>query len=181
MAEALYLNGVFEEVLDEIWAVHSVFPEQPLFLQPYADWRVTLLANHPPTADQPLRVFISKSADLAHVHCVGEVIGWFDKKALPSAIRSVADRIIAQFQPREPNVYDKGLNLIVIRRLVRLERPFPVGCLIVTSTGQPHAVRSQPGGWAFVSPNPVGVDLSAALQFRASATEFTEIPKAANP
>lgn len=40
MRDALYLNGVFYSVLQEIVAVQSAVPDQPLFLQPYSDSQI---------------------------------------------------------------------------------------------------------------------------------------------
>ena len=156
MRDALYLNGVFESVLNEIAAVQSVVPDLPLFLQPYSDNYVALLAKDPPTADDPVRLFASTSDDLAHVRYVAEIIGWADKRTMSNSVKHVFERLIGAFQPGEKNFYEKGVNAIMVRRMIALEVPFPVSNLVVRSTMKPHGIRSQPGGWSFVLPDSTG-------------------------
>ena len=49
--------------------------------------------------------------------------------------------------------------MIVVRRMVKLDTPFPVDHLIVRSTMKPLGVRTTAGNWAFVLPDPVGIKL----------------------
>ncbi len=56
---SLFLNGVFEEVLDDIYKVHQFLPEQVLYLQPYAGQPIKNLADEPPSVDDPLQLFLS--------------------------------------------------------------------------------------------------------------------------
>ena len=136
MRDALYSNGVFDEVLREIIAVQQVLPDQGLFLQPYSDSPIAQVAADPPSGDEPIQLFISTTADLGNVRYEGQVVGWFDKRTASAALSSVCNTLIRMFQPGEKNLYDKGVNVLVVRRLVSVP-PFPVQDLIVCSTGLP--------------------------------------------
>src|SRR3954470_16988600 len=148
MRDALYINGVFDSVLKEIVKVQSAVPDQPLFLQPYANAYVSILAKSPPTTEDPVRLFVSISDDLSAVRYVGEIIGWGDKGTMPPNVKHVFERLLQTFQPGEKNFYEKGVNAIMVRRIVELEKPFPVSTLIVRSTMKAHGVRTTPGGWS---------------------------------
>lgn len=185
MRDALYLNGVFDSVLKEIVKVQSAVPDQPLFLQPYANAYVSILAKQPPSPEDPVRVFISISDDLPRVRYAGEIIGWGDKHSMPMNVKHVFEALLRTFQPGEKNFYDKGVNAIMVRRVIELETPFPVGALIVRSTMKPHKVRTAPGGWSIVLPAPVEVQLPSTPVFgwglatkQGPKSEFDEIPLA---
>src|SRR3954468_5774979 len=109
MRDALYVNGVYASVLEEIVRVQSAVPDQPLFLQPYSESQIKLLADKPPTADDPVRLFLSTTDDLAHVSYAAEIIDWHDKRGLPAPVRSVFNTLVAAFQPGETNIYSRGV------------------------------------------------------------------------
>jgi hypothetical protein len=88
-----------------------------------------------------MRVFISISDDLAHIHYIGEVMGWYDKRNLSPAVKRVFETLVREFQPGEKNFYDKGVNALIVRRMLKLDAPFPVGNLIVRSTMKPMGNR----------------------------------------
>ena len=156
--EALFINGVFDSVLQEILKIQSELPEQILFLQPYSSRPMRELRDRPPTAESPMQLFLSLPTDLASVHYTAEFVGWDDKRALSDRKRHTLNRIIRALQPNEGGLYDasptgdrKSVNLLYIRRLQRLEPPFPVGHLIKTSDGKPlSSGRTTAGGWAYV-------------------------------
>ncbi len=157
--DAIYVNGVFDSVLREIVAIQTAVPEQILFMQPFSDARISMLANKPPTIEDPVRLYVSISEDLGHVHYVGEVIGWENKRTIGSARKAIFERLIKEFQPGERNLSAKGVHVIVVRSMAKLDTPFPVGHLIVRSKMAPLRQRSTAGGWAFVLHDPVGVNL----------------------
>ena len=103
--------------------MQAVVPEQILFLQPYSDSPISLVAKDPPSSDDPVRLYVSATKDLTHVHYVGEIVGWEDKRTISPARRAVFDKLIAQFQPGEPNVYAKGVNVLVVRRMLKFATP----------------------------------------------------------
>jgi hypothetical protein len=50
MQPALFINGVFEEVLSELLAAQKKHPG-PHFLQPYSSQKIQLLAKEKPAAE----------------------------------------------------------------------------------------------------------------------------------
>ena len=156
--EALFLNGVYESVLQEILAVQAYLPEQILYLQPFSSERIRRLAEEPPTVEHPMRMFASITDDLAVVHYVGEIVGWDDKRALDDAKVQVLNRVVRCLQPGEVEVYkrvrDDGplcVNLLYVRRLRKLSKPFSVDQLINVNTGQSLSTgRTTSGGWVYV-------------------------------
>jgi len=166
--EALFINGIWEDVLQDILAIQTHLPEQILYLQPYSGSRIVHLAENPPTINDPVRLFASVTDDLARVHYVGEIVGWDDKRKLADQKRRLLNRIVYSFQWTEDGVYmETGgvecVNLLYVRRLRRLSKPFSVAELTLTSTGHPHSTaRSTAGGWSYVV-NPGDVWLEAYL------------------
>ena len=161
-SEALFLNGVYEEVLRDILRIQSVLPEQILFLQPYSGRPMVRLRDNPPTVESPMRLFLSTTTDLATVSYMAEIVGWDDKRMLSDKKRRVLNRIIYCLQPTEDGVYDasragdgRSVNLLHVRRLQKVEPPFGVERLIKINDGRPlSAGRTTAGGWAYVKSEP---------------------------
>jgi hypothetical protein len=158
--EALFINGVFEEVLDEILAVQEALPEHIMFLQPYSSDTIVHLREDTPSVGSPKRLFLSTTNNLATVQYEAEIVGWDDKCELPKnrqRFNAIA-RLIWTLQPAEGGLYDASrvegkasANLLHIRRLRKLLKPFQVSELIKTSDGQPiSADRTTSGGWSYV-------------------------------
>lgn len=61
--EALFLNGVYEDVLREILLIQKELPEQILFLQPYSSNTITRLRDDPPSVESPMRLLIQGDVD----------------------------------------------------------------------------------------------------------------------
>jgi 5-methylcytosine-specific restriction protein A len=166
--EALFINGVYDSVLQEILDVQAFLPEQILYLQPYSSQRIVRLAENPPTVEDPVRLFASVTDDLATVHYTGEIAGWDDKRTLGDAKLEVLNRVISHLQPGEGEVYvevggKKCVNLLYVRRLRKLSRPFPVDQLINVNAGWALSTkRATSGGWVYVI-NPSEDWLSAHL------------------
>jgi len=157
-SQALFINGVFEGVLDEILEIQSQLPEQIMFLQPFAGKPMVELRNDPPTVDSPMTLFLSVTSDLATVSHAAEIVGWDDKRELSVEKRNVLNRLLYCLQPGEGGLYDaartdegKSVNLLHIRRLSKLPSPFGVERLLKTSDGKPVSPnRSTSGGWSYV-------------------------------
>jgi hypothetical protein len=168
--EALFLNGVYEDVLEDIRKVQTHLPEQILYLQPYSSSRIGRLAANRPSVDDPVRLFCSITTDLARVHFAGEIVGWDNKREIGWPKLRVLNRVIYVFQPTEDGVYMTSgpdaiecVNLLYVRRLRRLSAPFSVNQLVKTSDSQPvSTARTTSGGWAYVE-NPGETWLDAYL------------------
>ncbi len=160
--EALFINGVYESVLQEISQIQFILPEQILFLQPYASKPIVLLQENPPSVDSPMRLFLSLTNDLSHVHYEGEVVGWEDKRLLAEHKRAALTRIIQALQPNEDGLYDasptgeKSVNLLYVRRIRKLDAPFSVEQLTKILDEEPlSSGRTTSGGWSYVK-NKIG-------------------------
>lgn len=156
--EALFINGVFDYVLEEILRIQSVLPEQILYLQPHSSRTMTKLRNDPPTIDDPMQLFLSTTIDLGNVCYKAEIVGWNDKRKLPKKKHRILNEIIAALQPIEGDLYNlsnveggESANLLYIRRLQRLAVPFSVSKLRKSSDGEPlSTARTTAGGWSYV-------------------------------
>jgi hypothetical protein len=155
---ALFLNGVYDNVLQDILGIQAHLPEQILYLQPYSGGRIKDLADDPPSIEDPVRLFASITDDLAVVHYTAEIVGWDDKRELGEAKLEVLERVIYPLQPTESGVYGKTesgdwecVNLLYVRRLRQLSKPFSVAELVNARSGGPLSTnRSQAGGWVYV-------------------------------
>ena len=156
--EALFLNGVYQSVLDEILAVQSVLPEQIMFLQPYKSVAIVRLRDDRPSVDDPMRLLISLTNDLPTVRYTAEIVGWDDKRQLRGTPRHrVLTRLICTLQPNEDGLYNlsqaedgESVNLLHIRRLRAVGTAFSVSRLTKTEGGPVSDQRATSGGWAYV-------------------------------
>ena len=158
-SEALFINGVFESVLQEILRIQSVLPEQILYLQPHSGHTMIKLRTDPPTVDDPMQLFMSTTKDLVNVSYRAEIVGWNDKRILPEAERRILNELIGLLQPGEGELYNLSkteggsVNLLHIRRLQRIAEPFTVASLKKTGDGEPlSTARTTAGGWSYVEP-----------------------------
>jgi len=156
--ESLFINGVYEETLKEISTIQSVLPEQILFLQPFSGSPITKLRDDTPTVDEPMRLFMSITTDLAAVHYIAEIVGWDDKSNLSARKRFILNRLITTLQPNEGGLYNasrtgdgQSINLLHIRRLRHIAPAFEVGHMLKTSDGMPVSDRrTTAGGFSYV-------------------------------
>ena len=162
--QAIYLNGVFESVLDEIVTAQDANPHQVLFLQPYSASPIVYLRDNLPTVGDPVRLYISISSDLQQVRYTANIVGWRDKSTIlhDSDLRRSILQTLATHQPGEGGLYNVpedgfSCNLIYVTRMRKLSQPFAVDNLILVSDDRPVSLnKTMPGGWMYVRPDPVG-------------------------
>lgn len=160
---ALFMNGIFRVVLDEVADAQAQHPGQILFLQPYAGRPIKILRDNIPSPEAPVTLYASTSDDMTKVAYTGEVVGWEDKTTMNAARREEVIAVMRQYQPKyqgpfnDPELYNLGAdgktspNLLHIRNLVKVDPPFSVTQLIKDSDGFPLAAnRSRGGGWSYV-------------------------------
>lgn len=155
---ALFINGVFESVLEEILQVQAVLPEQIMFLQPYSGNGMKTLREIPPSIESPMRLFISITTDLAKVHYQAVIVRWEDKRRMTEPKKQMINRLIATLQPGEKELYktakDGGrecANLLYICSLEKVTSPFSVDQLRKLSDGETLSTgKKQAGGWSYV-------------------------------
>ena len=166
---ALFINGVFKSVLEEILETQSALPEQILFLQPYSGRVIQKLRDDTPSLESPMRLFLSITDDLAAIHYQAEIVGWQDKRDLSQDEKQSINRVIAALQKGERELYNdapsstgKNVNLLHIRRLQRVSSPFSVARLRKVNGGETlSTARTTSGGYAYVEPE--------VLEFAASS------------
>ena len=156
--EALFINGVFEDVLRKILLVQGPLPEHVMYLQPHAGSPIRHLYDNPPTSEDPVRLYLSTTSSLGEVSYVADIIGIDDKRKLGDDRRNALNRVIWTLQPSETGLYpevrgQECVNLLHIRRLKKLNRPIAVTTLTKTVDDTPIAgVRTTAGGWSYVRP-----------------------------
>lgn len=157
-SEALFINGVYRGVLEEILKIQRELPEHIMYLQPYSGGAITHLRDAPPSIEDPMLLMLSITDDLATIHYAAELVGWDDKTRLSAAKREVLNRVIGALQPGEKELYDasqtddgRSVNLLYVRRVRRLAKPFTVTRLIKVMDGTPVSDRrTTAGGWSYV-------------------------------
>jgi hypothetical protein len=154
--EAIFINGIYLGVLDEILAVQEYLPDQILYLQPYKSEAMRHLSKNPPSVEDPVQLLASTTDRLGEVGFVGDIVGWDDKRDIEDYRWRAISRVVWALQPNEGGVYPGPpeklcVNLLHVRRLRRLEQSIPVTQLVKTVDQQPIAgERSTAGGWTYV-------------------------------
>ncbi|MCA9179891.1 MAG: hypothetical protein KDA51_00520, partial [Planctomycetales bacterium] len=117
---AVYMNGVYEQVVEEIRIVQEKQPELVCFMQPYSTSRITNLVKNPPSADAPIDFYISLTDSLGFVSYRASIVGWEDKTLMSAERIAAVDLIIAEHQPTEGLVSEPSsdgkipINLILV-------------------------------------------------------------------
>ena len=155
MEKALYLNGVFEDGLDEILKSQEKHPGKFFYLQPYSEKAIKQLKKESPTPDSPLPIYISTTAQLNQICYSADIVGWEDKNEIPPERKALLNEHIMHFQPKEGEIYPeaggkKCVNLISIKNLKKLSNQFSTSNLIKESNGEPLKPRTRSGNWSYV-------------------------------
>jgi putative restriction endonuclease len=82
LATAIFLNGVFESVPEEILNAQKDNPGKVFDLQPHSESVMKHLEKVPPTLHSPVPLYISTSRQLDQVCYVTDIVGWEDKREL---------------------------------------------------------------------------------------------------
>lgn len=131
--EAIFLNGVYATVLEDILKIQEYLPEHIMFLQRYAKDAIVRLRDHPPSVADSVRLYLSTTEELSMVAYMAEIAGWDDKAVISEEKRRVITRLIFTLQPTEDGLYNasgdgagQSTNLLHVWRLKRLDKPFSV-------------------------------------------------------
>ncbi|GGY86151.1 HNH endonuclease [Marinobacter zhanjiangensis] len=160
MTYSLYINGVYEDVLEEIRKAQAAVPELVCYLQPYASDTIVRLADSPPTKSEPVTLYASLTSSLPFVSYRAEIIGWENKETIPSERLAELSQHIKQHQPGEAEIYMVGgngkpsINLISVVNVERLQIPILVSSFVKLSNNEPLKPRSRSGGWSYVKELP---------------------------
>jgi 5-methylcytosine-specific restriction protein A len=158
MDSALFINGIFEDVLEEVLKAHKLDADQVCVLQPYSGGVIKLLQGHDFSQSPSLPFYISTTSDLTHISYIADIVGWDDKRELindPERLHQF-NKQISKNQPIQAEVYfysdtantKECVNLIQVKNLKKLPLPFKVGNLIKVSDNTPYKPRTQAGGWS---------------------------------
>lgn len=155
MEKALFINGVFEDVLDEIVKSQEGNPGKVFYLQPYSESSIKQLKDEPPEPNSPLPLYISTTGQLNQICYSADIIGWETKNELSEKRLAFLNEHIKLFQPKEGEIYfevkgKKCVNLISIRNLLKLTNQLSTSNLIKESDGEPLKTRTRSGGWSYV-------------------------------
>jgi len=168
MAHALFLNGVYETVLQEILKAQGRNPELICFLQPYSSSRIVLLEKETPSVESPIQLYISTTSHLGSVSYKAIIVGWENKQKMSTDRLAMVNAAIKKNQPNEECVYmhvsdnRPCVNLISVKYLSPLPNPVSVVNL-VKRDGSPVKPRTRAGNWAYVNVLPDWIGVSATV------------------
>ena len=155
---SLFINGIYEDVLQEIIVAQEQDPSRVCFLQPYSPKRIKLLGDNPPSPNASITLYASTSLkeELSTVSYSASIVGWEDKYGLSNQRRGEVVALLRQWQPGEARFADEieravldSRNLVSVREMHKLEEPYSVAQLIKRSDGLPLATnRTMAGGWS---------------------------------
>lgn len=154
---ALFINGIFEGVLEEILSSQEKNRVNVSYLQPFSEKIIRGLKEMPPGEDMKWVLYASTTRDLNNIYYSAEIIGWENKQELSQERIAVVDAQIREYQPGEECLYfekkdKKCINLISITNLKKLQTPIPVNLIFKTNDGTSLKSRSRAGGWSYIYP-----------------------------
>ena len=154
MQEALFLNGVYRDVLEDIMKAQKKQLDLICYLQPYSPDPIKLLATERPDFDHPFRLYVSTTDDLGHICYTAEIVGWENKQEISKERLKSLNLHIIRYQPSDREIYMtvKGrpcVNLISVANLRRIPNPFSVSNLLKRN-GSPLRARTTAGKWSYV-------------------------------
>ena len=149
---AVFLAGNFKANLEEICEAQSQNPDVICWIQPAVDSPIAYLRANNPSEDDPVILYASVSDDLEHVHFTAEIVGWHDKRKITTEKLEAIKRKSKELQPSEQDAFDRGVNLIAVRRMRQVKPLLPVCKLTKVRDGTP--LRSMRSRWSYVAPLP---------------------------
>ena len=160
METALFINGVYEDVLDEIIKSKETNPDMVFYLQPYSTSPIKQLKNSPPDSQSSVPLYLSTTVQLNQICYMADIVGWEDKNELSQERLAFLNDHIIKYQPSEREIYlqvngKSCVNLISIANLKKLTNQLSVGNLIKLSDGKPLKNRTRSGGWSYVHALPL--------------------------
>jgi len=160
MTYSLYINGVFEDVLEEIRKAQSKVPGLVCYLQPYSSDAIVKLAQNPPSANEPITLYTSLTSSLPFVSFRATIVNWENKSEIEASRLKKLNEHIQEHQPREEEIYMVGgnekpsVNLLSVVNVERLAVPVHVSNFVKLSNKKPLKPRTTSGGWAYVNELP---------------------------
>ncbi|WP_460457346.1 HNH endonuclease [Arenimonas alkanexedens] len=156
--ESLFINGVFEQVLEEIESAQRPDPSLVCYLQPYKPLLIARFKDFPPSAQNPWKLYLSLTRSLALVSFEADIVYWKDKTTIAREELAELNRHFSLHQPSESGVHlataerKEGINLLGIANLKRIDPPIVVSAFAKVSDDMPLGERTRAGGWSYVIP-----------------------------
>lgn len=160
MNYSLFINGIYESVLSEIVTAQENNDNLICFLQPYKSHKINWKNSILPTLKNPITCYISITDSLPIVSYKAKIVGWENKNEIDKPRRDILNEHIQNFQKGETEIYGKGINLISIIDLQKIQIPLPVQNFIKIDDNKPLKPRTRAGGWSYVNALPKWVDES---------------------
>jgi len=160
MEKALFINGVYESVLEEIVKSQEENSSMVFYLQPFSTSPIKKLKNSPPDERSPMSLYLSTTGQLNQICYIAKIVGWEDKKELSQERLDFLNNHIKKYQPKEGEIYfqvrgKNCVNLISIINLRKITNQLSVTNLIKESNGEPLKHRSRSGGWSYLHALPL--------------------------
>lgn len=180
---ALFVNGVYQGVLDRIVSAQSENQALICYLQPYKGTTIRGLASAQPTLDAPVKLYASVTKSLPLVSYEADVVGWRDKSSLSLSEVEAINAHLKQHQPNESLIAgstDSGTNLLYVLNVRKLDNPLPAYEFVKVSNGEPLRPRTRAGGWSYVIPPPSLDQVAICTAEQLDKEAATEIGRAMN-
>ncbi len=157
METTVFFNGIFDKVLEEIFAAQASHPGKIFYIQPHGENAIRFLKDNPPGEKNPVKAYMSTTKNLNIICCSADIVGWKDKREITDKEKKQLDRHFQEHQPWVGECFlewqgKRPVNLISIKNLERLPKALPVEKLIKISDGLPLKKRPRAGGWSYVYP-----------------------------
>lgn len=157
MKTALFLNGVYDSVLQDILSSQKAQGGGINYLQPYKGSIIQMLKKHAPTPDDPITIYLSTTQNLKNIRYVAQIVGWNDKRTLTPESKKQVLTHLRKYQEGEVNLFTavekvggKAVNLLTLRNLQECETFLPTNILKKESDRLPLKPRTRAGGWSEV-------------------------------
>jgi 5-methylcytosine-specific restriction enzyme A len=184
MSTALFINGIYDGVCTEILAAQELQGGGESFLQPHKSQVIRMLKERNPTPEAPIRLYVSTTANLSQICYTAEIVRWEDKRELSDLRRREVQDHLRNCQSEEVDLFigaqkagEKGINLVSIRNLHRLETLYPTSLLRKISDGLPLKKRTRSGGWSEVYDLGDVIELPTETQERFESKLAAEVEK----
>ena len=157
MKTALFLNGVYESVIEDIIASQEARGGGTHYLQPYKGAIIQMLKKVPPAEDSPVALYVSTTKNLKNICYTAEIVDWKDKRELSETERNQVLEHLMKYQPGEKPLFaaekevgEKAVNLFRLRHVRPCTTLLPTSILRKCSDGLPLKPRTRAGGWSEV-------------------------------
>ncbi|MFA5177573.1 MAG: HNH endonuclease signature motif containing protein [Candidatus Omnitrophota bacterium] len=157
MKTALFINGVYATVLEEIISSQAMQGGGVNYLQPYKRAVIQMLKNSPPTMESPVTLYISTTKNLKNICYTAEIIDWRDKRELTNKEKTQVLAHLREYQPGEKALFaaeeevgEKAVNLLTLRNVAHCTTLLPTSVLRKKSDGLALKPRTRAGGWSEV-------------------------------